>query len=130
MYEYEKVYEDCCLSCLRCQNCRRRFHGVAVNSPRKTEKNGETETEYSVSWSYFPLGFQKEREKVGVSDNRVNLGGNVGDFVWIPDEKKDGKIDCVKGNVGIGRNVKTKAGRWMNVMTVGRKRKKVWGIIL
>ena len=36
-----------------------------------------------------------------MSVNRTNLGGNVGDFVWIPDEKKDGKNHCVKGNVGI-----------------------------
>nr|POE92928.1 uncharacterized protein CFP56_17582 [Quercus suber] len=122
MYEYEKVYEDCCL---RCQNCRRGFHGVAVNAPRKAEKNGETE--YSVCWSYFPLGYEREKEKVGASGSRVNLGGNVGDFVWITEEKKDGKNDGVKGNVGVGRNVKTKAGRKMNVKTVGRKTKKVMG---
>ncbi|KAL0002024.1 hypothetical protein SO802_015805 [Lithocarpus litseifolius] len=101
--------------------------GEVVNLPLKTEKNGEIETEYSVCCIYFPLEFEKEREKVGVSGNRVNLGGNVCDFVWIPDEKKDGKNDCVKGNVGIGMNVKTKAGRWMNVIIVGRKTKKVLG---
>ncbi|KAK7849573.1 hypothetical protein CFP56_002686 [Quercus suber] len=114
MYKYEKMYEDCCL---RCYNCRKRFHGVAVNSPRKMEKNGETEIGYFVCWTYFPLG-ERER-KLGMSGNCVNLGGNVGDFLWIPDEKKDVKNNCVKGN--------TKAGRWMNVKTVGRKTKKVLG---
>ncbi|KAK7831123.1 hypothetical protein CFP56_027644 [Quercus suber] len=114
MYKYEKMYEDCCL----------RFHGVAVNSPRKMEKNGETEIGYFICWTYFPLGFEREREKrerererereLGMSGNRVNLGGNVGDFLWIPDEKKDVKNDCVKGNVGIlyQKKKKKECGNW------------------
>ncbi|KAK9285379.1 hypothetical protein L1049_024570 [Liquidambar formosana] len=30
LYEYERVYVDCCL---RCQNCRRAFHGAIIQSP-------------------------------------------------------------------------------------------------
>ena len=120
MYEYEKVYEDCCL---RCQNCRKGFHGVAVKAPPKTaimDGKSKDEKEYSFCWGYFPLGFEKE--KVGKTETQMVGSGKtviLGGYY---------ENDSVKGNVGNGRNVKTKAGRMKNVKSVGIKTKKVLGI--
>ncbi|XP_062154371.1 uncharacterized protein LOC133862557 [Alnus glutinosa] len=100
MYEYEKIYEECCL---RCQNCRRAFHGVAINVPPKIVPVGEEK--YHCGWVCFPLGYEKGAENDG-----------------------EGKNDGVQGNVQM-RNVKTKAGRRVmkNVKTVARNTKKRMG---
>lgn len=100
MYEYEKVYEECCL---RCQKCRKAFHGVAINVPPKIVQVGEEK--YHCGWCCFPLGYEKGAENDG-----------------------EGKNDGVQEN-GQMRNVKTKAGRRVmkNVKTVARKTKKIMG---
>lgn len=51
MYEYPKVYEECSL---RCQNCQRAFHGVAIPSPPTIGKGRDA---YFCCWTFFPLGF-------------------------------------------------------------------------
>lgn len=53
VYEYDEVYEGCCL---RCQNetCRRAFHGVSLCSLPRTELE---KGQYFGCFGYFPLGF-------------------------------------------------------------------------
>ncbi|XP_059459386.1 uncharacterized protein LOC132188838 [Corylus avellana] len=103
MYEYEKVYEECCL---RCQNCQRAFHGVSIKSPPQSVLVGE-ENYYRCGWGCFPVGCEKGAE-------------NDGD--------REGKNDSVQGNARM-RNVKTKAGRRVmkNVKTVARNTAKIMG---
>lgn len=119
MYEYEKVYEE---YCLRCQNCGRGFHGVAVNKPAKgvLVEEGDGKEQYYCCWAYFPLGYGMGNGK------NVNTSENQNDSVEV---KNSGQ-----GNVGSGgrsepRNVKTKAGRitTKNVKTVARNTKKIMG---
>ncbi|CAN1332028.1 Protein HLJ1 [Linum perenne] len=51
MYEYPRVYENCCL---RCQKCERAFHAALIQSlpPMVPGKDA-----YYCSWGFFPLGF-------------------------------------------------------------------------
>ncbi|OIW14555.1 hypothetical protein TanjilG_14941 [Lupinus angustifolius] len=51
MYEYHRGYEGCCL---RCQNCEKSFHGVAVPSLPPLVPGQEA---YYCSWGFFPMGF-------------------------------------------------------------------------
>ncbi|KAF5451471.1 hypothetical protein F2P56_026577 [Juglans regia] len=73
MYEYEKDYEGCCL---RCQNCRRAYHGMAVNAPPKSilVEEGTGKERYHCCWAYFPLGYNKGAE----SRRKGNAGIDVG----------------------------------------------------
>ncbi|XP_041006252.1 uncharacterized protein LOC121251022 [Juglans microcarpa x Juglans regia] len=113
LYEYGKVFEECCL---RCQNCRRAFHGVAVNAPPKSElvEEGTRKEGYYFCWGCFPLGYNKGAESSTTGVEVKNVG---------------------QGTAGIGdgrvtRKVKTKAGRIrirMNTKTVARNTKKIMG---
>ncbi|XP_052203366.1 uncharacterized protein LOC127808786 [Diospyros lotus] len=51
LYEYPKVYEDCCL---RCQNCQRAFHAAMIPSLPPLVPGKEA---YYCCWGFFPLGF-------------------------------------------------------------------------
>ncbi|KAK9109128.1 hypothetical protein Sjap_017188 [Stephania japonica] len=51
MYEYPRVYEECCL---RCQNCRRGFHATVVPSPPNVVAGKEA---YYCCWAFFPIWF-------------------------------------------------------------------------
>ncbi|CAL0305598.1 unnamed protein product [Lupinus luteus] len=51
MYEYHRGYEGCCL---RCQNCDKSFHGVAIPSLPPLVPGQEA---YYCTWGFFPLGF-------------------------------------------------------------------------
>ncbi|KAG5114034.1 hypothetical protein JHK82_037303 [Glycine max] len=64
MYEYPKVYEDCTL---RCQNCRRGFHGVVVPSPSKDGTFGSF-----CSWGFFPVGFSGDFKDINGSSSKWN----------------------------------------------------------
>ncbi|KAF5738026.1 hypothetical protein HS088_TW13G00919 [Tripterygium wilfordii] len=78
MYEYEKMYEECCL---RCQICRRAFHGVAVQPPQNVLQEGE---EYYCGFGKFPLAYKNG----GFSEKENSVGG--GDGVSMGDKKEDG----------------------------------------
>lgn len=79
LYEFPRVYEDCCL---RCPGCKRGFHGTAIPDlpPQVPGKD-----EYYCCWGFFPMGFavagSKERG-AGPTHAEVtparNAGGNVG----------------------------------------------------
>ncbi|KAK7321267.1 hypothetical protein VNO77_31742 [Canavalia gladiata] len=51
LYEYPRLYEGCCL---RCQNCQRSFHGVAVPSLPPLVPGQDA---YYCCWGFFPIGF-------------------------------------------------------------------------
>ncbi|CAL0299134.1 unnamed protein product [Lupinus luteus] len=51
LYEYPRVYEDCSL---RCQNCEKTFHGVALPSLPPLVPGREA---YYCTWGFFPMGF-------------------------------------------------------------------------
>ncbi|KAK3185149.1 hypothetical protein Dsin_032435 [Dipteronia sinensis] len=51
LYEYQKVYEECVL---RCQNCRRAFHAVAIPSP---PVSATAKDSYFCCWGFYPLGY-------------------------------------------------------------------------
>ncbi|KAL8127514.1 hypothetical protein AgCh_014431 [Apium graveolens] len=117
MYEYVRVYQDCCL---RCQNvkCGRGFHGFEVEAPPlDVVENGVYKC-----MGFFPLGFDGGKSGgkwnpfsplVGVKkedngeDNGDGSGGgnaNAGDCIDISDESdglEDGDGD---GNGGGGKD--------------------------
>ncbi|KAG2698765.1 hypothetical protein I3760_07G163700 [Carya illinoinensis] len=53
LYEYPRVYEECCL---RCQNCRKAFHAVLIPSLPPLVPGQKA---YYCSWGVFPMGFVK-----------------------------------------------------------------------
>lgn len=154
LYEYEKAYEECCL---RCQNCRRAFHGVAVKEPSKNSL-AEGEDEYYCGLGFFSLKYslnggdgnlmksQKKKEcgrertsyevdtVVEISDDSDDDGGGESMNVKRDDEKDKGDVSM--GNVkrmlqGRGKtevgNEGKKAVTRKNVKSVARKSKKVMG---
>ncbi|KAJ8762489.1 hypothetical protein K2173_007928 [Erythroxylum novogranatense] len=64
LFEYPRVYEDCCL---RCRNCQKAFHAVLLPTMPPLVPGKEA---YYCCWSVFPLGFAfGSQEKGGeVSD--------------------------------------------------------------
>ncbi|KAJ9170417.1 hypothetical protein P3X46_018526 [Hevea brasiliensis] len=56
LHEYDGIYEECCL---RCQNCRRPFHGVAVPPP-PVGVVVEGKEQYYCGVGYFPLRYDFE----------------------------------------------------------------------
>ncbi|EEF48621.1 uncharacterized protein LOC8268412 [Ricinus communis] len=75
LYEYPRVYHDCCL---RCQNCQRAFHAALVPSLPPLVPGKEA---YYCCWGFFPLGFMFDGEK-----NTAGSGsGQAGVFPnWMP----------------------------------------------
>ncbi|KAB2617538.1 hypothetical protein D8674_013407 [Pyrus ussuriensis x Pyrus communis] len=91
MFEYEKVYADCCL---RCQNCRKGFHGVAIKPP-SGDVIVEGKEQYNFCFGYFQMGYmdpnsKMESEVVDKKDENV---------VVISDDDSD-EDDFGDGNVG------------------------------
>ncbi|CAI0405884.1 unnamed protein product [Linum tenue] len=77
MYEYPRVYEDCCL---RCQKCERAFHAALIHSLPPMVPGKES---YYCSWGVFPLGFMLGNgDKTSASDAAAASGSA---FVnWMP----------------------------------------------
>ncbi|CAI0406015.1 unnamed protein product [Linum tenue] len=78
MYEYPRVYEDCCL---RCQKCERAFHAALIHSLPPMVPGKES---YYCSWGVFPLGFMLGNgDKTSASDAAAAASGSA--FVnWMP----------------------------------------------
>ncbi|EEF31684.1 hypothetical protein RCOM_0069820 [Ricinus communis] len=129
---YDGVYKECCL---RCQNCKRPFHGVPV-APPPVGMVVEGKEQYYCGLGYFPLkydlgvflGDKKGESSGGCGDSF--LGGEKGkneDFVVICDDSDDG--DCGRGQEGENRSGKD-CGLGLEgetVKSVARKTKKVMG---
>ncbi|KAK9136097.1 hypothetical protein Syun_015427 [Stephania yunnanensis] len=73
MYEYPRVYEDCCL---RCQNCKRGFHATVVPSPPNVVAGKEA---YYCCWAFFPIWFSP-----GLGFDSGVGGRNSGAPNWVP----------------------------------------------
>lgn len=68
LYEYPSVYKDCCL---RCQNCRRPFHGASVSPPPMPILPGADQ--YFCCFGFFPLGFAGDADRRG---NNEEIGSD------------------------------------------------------
>ncbi|KAA8530764.1 hypothetical protein F0562_005468 [Nyssa sinensis] len=126
MYEYPRVYEDCCLRCQN-QNCERGYHAVVIPEPPPIEvvENGKY-------WclGFFPLGFEGGEGKgfsswtpfapmfMGPSEvevkekNGVPRGANVDDtdsFIEISDDSDNPGDELGANNKGARKNFKTRA---------------------
>ncbi|KAF5749742.1 hypothetical protein HS088_TW03G00067 [Tripterygium wilfordii] len=80
MYEYEKKYEECCL---RCEQCRRAFHGVAVPPPPDSVLEEGNEG-YYCGFGIFPLAYKNGDFSEKIENN---VGG--GDDGSLGDKKED-----------------------------------------
>ncbi|KAL1817061.1 hypothetical protein ACET3Z_019635 [Daucus carota] len=113
MYEYVRVYQDCCLKCQN-HNCGRGFHGFEVEPPPlNVVENGVYKC-----MGFFPLGFDGGKRQgkwnpfsplVGVKEDQGFGAGNAADFVDISDQSdgsEDGAGDKnVDDQVGTTRSV-------------------------
>lgn len=59
MFEYKKMFEDCCL---RCQICWKAFHGVAIKAP-SPEIMVKGKDQYYFTYGYFPMEYKEDPEK-------------------------------------------------------------------
>ncbi|CAK7347254.1 unnamed protein product [Dovyalis caffra] len=109
LYEYPRVYENCCL---RCQNCRRGFHAVLLPSLPPLVPGQES---YYCCWGFFPLGFTLGT--AGSGEKNGSVGGRFPN--WMPpmfgtdqqqgSDKRGGNVaanvgdkSCSVGGHGVG----------------------------
>lgn len=74
LYEYPRIYEECCL---KCQKCQKAFHAGSLPTMPPMVPGQEA---YYCCWAFFPLGF--------VLGNSENGGGG---------EKSSGPVPAVPG---------------------------------
>ncbi|KAJ9146523.1 hypothetical protein P3X46_028777 [Hevea brasiliensis] len=74
LYEYPRVYQDCCL---RCQNCQRAFHAALIQSLPPLVPGKEA---YYCCWGFFPLGFMFGSSESGAK----NIGSGSGQASVFP----------------------------------------------
>ncbi|KAJ9166474.1 hypothetical protein P3X46_021223 [Hevea brasiliensis] len=80
LYEYPRVYQDCCL---RCQNCERAFHAALISSLPPLVQGKDA---YYCCWGFFPLGFMFGSSESGGKNNGSRLGSGSGSGFpnWMP----------------------------------------------
>lgn len=139
VYEYDRLYEGCCL---RCQNvgCARVFHGVALTSLPKMELD---KGRYFGCFGYFPMGFSPAEQGADrmakfenwspivtmfpANRNEINLNadangdgdGDGTDFIEILDDSDESDAG-VKGE----DNVPTAGSRRMRRKSVARRKRR------
>ncbi|XP_043696957.1 uncharacterized protein LOC122647666 [Telopea speciosissima] len=59
LYEYPRIYEECCL---RCEKCKRAFHAVMVKSLPPAVSGDD---EFFYCWGFFPLAFSENKSGSG-----------------------------------------------------------------
>ncbi|XP_021713994.1 uncharacterized protein LOC110682071 isoform X2 [Chenopodium quinoa] len=156
MFQYDRVYEGCCLRCQN-QTCRRAFHAVALNSLPKMELD---KGQYFSCFGYFPLGFSPENgvgkfdswspivglfpvRRVGksragkmdfvVDDNgnpNVDVGVDFTNFIEIADESDESENDHEVNGENVGSNVEgmnVGNGRATKRKSVARNARKLMG---
>ncbi|GAV59226.1 DnaJ domain-containing protein [Cephalotus follicularis] len=150
MYQFEKVYEE---HTLRCQNCRRAFHGVAVMAPstHSVVVEGKEEKYYCGS-GRFPLGFNRLGGDGNLGGKKAKCGdksGGFDDVLEISDESYEQgglnvkvagvNVERSEANVRVGEaegvmqgnekaEVRDDGKRGLrNVKSVARKTKKIMG---
>ncbi|KAF9682467.1 hypothetical protein SADUNF_Sadunf05G0111900 [Salix dunnii] len=114
LYEYPRVYENCCL---RCENCLRGFHAVLIPSLPPLVPGQES---YYCCWSFFPLGFTLAIAGSGEKNGETDAGFPD----WIPpmfgtEQLQGGDKNCgnVAANVG-GKSGSGGVGTRCNVVPV------------
>ncbi|XP_065847464.1 uncharacterized protein [Euphorbia lathyris] len=76
LYEYPRVYQECCL---RCQNCHRAFHAALISSLPPLVPGQEA---YYCCWGFFPLGFVSGGAENGGKNTGTEQGGGFPN--WMP----------------------------------------------
>ncbi|XP_074279427.1 uncharacterized protein LOC141604818 [Silene latifolia] len=78
IYEFPRVYIDCCI---RCDNCDRGFHAAAIPSLPPLVPGKEA---YYCCWGFFPLGFETGTINDNDTDNNAENPSNAGFPNWMP----------------------------------------------
>ncbi|KAJ4845938.1 hypothetical protein Tsubulata_008425 [Turnera subulata] len=94
LFEYPRVYEDCCL---RCQSCDRAFHAALIESLPPLVPGKEA---YYCCWGFFPLGFVLSGgngEKTGGADGAATAAA-AGFPSWMPPIFGSGQQAASNGN--------------------------------
>ncbi|CAN0878450.1 hypothetical protein LINGRAHAP2_LOCUS12484 [Linum grandiflorum] len=104
-HEYLSEYEDCCL---RCQNCRRGFHGVAAAlPPPATVEGGSGQEYYYCGYGSFPLKYEKPSdEKTKKEEKEIPVVMEISDDSEEEEEEEKEKEKEVKKE-------KKKTGKYM-----------------
>ncbi|XAR72403.1 hypothetical protein NMG60_11019028 [Bertholletia excelsa] len=92
MYEYPGVYVDCSL---RCQNCRRAFHGTKIPAPPSI---AEGKGAYFSCWGFFPVAVSN----LGENKSAVSSWTPFSPLFTLP-QFGDGNMDTAgQGNANAG----------------------------
>ncbi|XP_015874812.3 uncharacterized protein LOC107411690 [Ziziphus jujuba] len=133
LYEYPRVYEDCCL---RCQKCQRAFHAAMIPSLPPLVAGQEA---YYCCWGFFPLGFVFGSSQNGGKASAPAPAAATGFPNWMPpmfqsapqqqqqqESGRNGGLAPAKGNAdgtrGRHGTVKVSDGSASELETVRRKR--------
>ncbi|KAK9713977.1 hypothetical protein RND81_06G062800 [Saponaria officinalis] len=92
LYEYPRVYKECCV---RCQNCERAFHAVAISSLPPLVPGKEA---YYCCWGFFPLGFSAESGGGGGGSKGKKFDTN--NVQGVNDQVNDVNANNVTNNTG------------------------------
>lgn len=101
LFEYPRVYEDCCL---RCQKCQRAFHAAMIPSLPPFVPGQEA---YYCCWGFFPLGFVfGNSQNGGKASATAPAPAPAGFPNWMPpmfqagqqESGRNGGIPPAKGN--------------------------------
>ncbi|XP_031282873.1 uncharacterized protein LOC116141503 [Pistacia vera] len=95
LYEYPKVYENCCL---RCQNCQRGFHAVLIPKLPPLVPGKEA---YYCCWGFFPMGYSAANPENGVATPPSTSGFPN----WMPPMFQGGGGGSGSGVVAAGPKV-------------------------
>ncbi|KAJ6685666.1 CHAPERONE DNAJ-DOMAIN SUPERFAMILY PROTEIN [Salix purpurea] len=117
LYEYPRVYENCCL---RCQSCQRGFHAVLIPSLPPLIPGKES---YYCCWGFFPLGFTPETAGSGGESGGVGSGFPN----WMPpmfgtEQQQGGDKDGKNGSGGSHSRVNGAAATPVRVGVKSRDR--------
>ncbi|XP_004289528.1 PREDICTED: uncharacterized protein LOC101310559 [Fragaria vesca subsp. vesca] len=95
MFMYKKVFEECCL---RCQICRKAFHGAAIRPPAP-EILVEGKEQYYFTYGYFPMEYSEDPKK---SDEDLKKKKSEVEGVCVVEISDDDEEVVVVKNVGGG----------------------------
>uniref|UniRef100_A0A7C9CGM7 J domain-containing protein n=1 Tax=Opuntia streptacantha TaxID=393608 RepID=A0A7C9CGM7_OPUST len=106
LYEYPRVYEECCL---RCQNCERAFHAASIPSLPPMVPGKEA---YYCCWGFFPLGFSLSKIKDGGGGGGSGVT-NVNDHVNVNINVSNNNADATASANANANNPNSGFPNWM-----------------
>ncbi|PRQ48493.1 hypothetical protein RchiOBHm_Chr2g0111341 [Rosa chinensis] len=92
MFMYKKVFEECCL---RCQICRKAFHGVAIRPP-EPEILVEGKEQYYFTYGCFPMEYNEDPKKSNEDTKKRQMEEGVC-VVEISDDEEEVVVKNVGG---------------------------------